>query len=112
MGADTYDQDVRLSGERAVFMGVWVLPNANSLDVIARVRKELDVIKAELPTGMQATVAFDSTGYINSAIHEVVHTLSETVLIVIVVIFLFLGRCGRCSSRWSRSRCPSSAPSS
>ncbi len=91
LGADTYEQDVRLSGERAVFMGVWVLPNANSLDVIARVRKEIAIIKAELPTGMEATVAFDSTGYINSAIHEVVKTLSETVLIVIVVIFLFLG---------------------
>ncbi|HWX09112.1 MAG TPA: efflux RND transporter permease subunit, partial [Gaiellaceae bacterium] len=91
MGADTYDQDVRLSGDKAVFMGVWVLPNANSLDVIARVRKEIDVIKTELPTGMQATVAFDSTGYINSAIHEVERTLTETVLIVIVVIFLFLG---------------------
>src|SRR5580700_3206960 len=91
MGADTYDQDVRLSGDKAVFMGVWVLPNANSLDVIARVRKEVDVIKTELPTGMSATVAFDSTGYINSAIHEVTHTLAETVLIVIVVIFLFLG---------------------
>jgi multidrug efflux pump len=91
MGADTYDQDVRLSGDKAVFMGIWVLPNANSLDVIARVRKEIDVIKTELPTGMQATVAFDSTGYINSAIHEVERTLTETVLIVIVVIFLFLG---------------------
>jgi multidrug efflux pump len=91
MGADTYDQDVRLSGDKAVFMGVWVLPNANSLDVIARVRKEIDIIKTELPSGMQATVAFDSTGYINSAIHEVERTLTETVLIVIVVIFLFLG---------------------
>ncbi len=91
MGADTYDQDVRLSGDKAVFMGVWVLPNANALDVIGRVRKEIDIIKAELPSGMQATVAFDSTGYINSAIHEVEQTLTETVLIVIVVIFLFLG---------------------
>jgi multidrug efflux pump len=91
MGADTYDQDVRLSGKRAVFMGVWVLPNANSVDVIARVRKEMDVVHAELPTGMTSTVAFDSTTYINSAIHDVVETLTETVLIVIVVIFLFLG---------------------
>ena len=91
LGADTYDQDVRLSGDKAVFMGVWVLPNANSVDVIARVRKEMEIVKAELPTGMQATVAFDSTKYINDAIHEVVKTLSETVLIVIVVIFLFLG---------------------
>ncbi|HEY2514995.1 MAG TPA: efflux RND transporter permease subunit [Polyangiaceae bacterium] len=91
LGADSYDQDVRMSGKKAVFMGVWVLPNANSLDVISKVRKEVDIIKAELPTGMEAGVAFDSTRYIDSAIHEVEHTLFETVLIVIVVIFLFLG---------------------
>jgi multidrug efflux pump len=91
LGADSYDSDVRLSGKRAVFMGVWVLPNANSVDVIARVRKEMEVVQSELPTGMSALVAFDSTTYINSAIHDVIHTLTETVLIVIVVIFLFLG---------------------
>ena len=91
LGADTYEQDVRLSGQQAVFMGVWVLPNANSLDVIARVRAEIEHIQAELPTGMTASVAFDSTKYISSAISEVEHTLAETVLIVVVVIFLFLG---------------------
>jgi multidrug efflux pump len=91
LGADTYDQDVRMSGQKAVFMGVWVLPNANSLDVIESVRKEMEIVKAELPSGMEAGVAFDSTKYIDSAVDEVVKTLSETVLIVIVVIFLFLG---------------------
>jgi multidrug efflux pump len=91
LGADTYEQDVRLSGKKAVFMGVWVLPNANSLDVIGRVRKEVDLIKQELPTGMEAMVAFDSTSYIENAVHEVVKTLTETVFIVVVVIFLFLG---------------------
>ena len=91
LGADNYEQDVRLSGEKAVFMGVWVLPNANALDVITRVKTEVDAIKAELPTGMQAGIAFDSTKYIDNAIHEVVQTLVETVFIVIVVIFLFLG---------------------
>lgn len=91
LGADNYEQDVRFSGKKATFMGVWVLPNANSLDVIGRVRKEVEVIKSELPTGMTADVAFDSTKYINNAIHEVEKTLFETVLIVVVVIFLFLG---------------------
>ncbi len=91
MGADDYEQDVRFSGERAVFMGVWVLPNANSLDVIAAVAEEMKSIQAELPTGMTAGIAFDSTKYIDNAIDEVVKTLTETVLIVIVVIFLFLG---------------------
>jgi multidrug efflux pump len=91
LGADTYDQEVRFSGNKAVFMGVWVLPNANSLDVIGRVNAEIKTIQKELPSGMEASVAFDSTKYINSAIDEVVHTLLETILIVMVVIFLFLG---------------------
>jgi multidrug efflux pump len=91
LGADTYDQEVRFSGNKAVFMGIWVLPNANSLDVINRVNKEVEAIQKSLPTGMNASVAFDSTKYINSAIDEVVHTLLETVLIVMIVIFLFLG---------------------
>ena len=91
LGADTYEQDVRMSGRRATFMGIWVLPNANSLDVIARVKAEMATLKDELPTGMDASIAFDSTNYINSAITDVQHTLFETVLIVAVVIFLFLG---------------------
>ncbi|WP_437621805.1 efflux RND transporter permease subunit [Sorangium sp. So ce1151] len=91
LGADNYDQDVRMSGQKTVIMGVWVLPNANSLDVVARVHKEMDIVKKELPSGMQASVAFDSTKYIQNAIREVVKTLSETILVVVVVIFLFLG---------------------
>ncbi|HEX5659697.1 MAG TPA: efflux RND transporter permease subunit, partial [Polyangiales bacterium] len=91
LGADTYEQDVRMSGNSATFMGVWVLPNANSLDVIKSVRAEMDSITKELPSGLEAFVAYDSTLYIQSAIDEVVHTLLETVLIVIVVIFMFLG---------------------
>ena len=91
MGADNYEQDVRMSGRKETFMGVWVLPNANSLDVISRVRKEVDTIKQELPGGMRAKIAFDSTNYINNAVKEVTRTLTDTVLIVIIVIFLFLG---------------------
>ena len=68
LGADDYDQDVRFSGEKAVFMGVWVLPNASALDVIERVNEEIEQIQRELPTGMQAQVAFDSTAYIEDAI--------------------------------------------
>ncbi len=91
LGADSYEQDVRMSGKRAVFMGIWVLPNANSLEVIGAIRREMELVKAELPGGMNASIAFDSTKYIDSAVEDVVRTLTETVLIVIVVIFLFLG---------------------
>ncbi|RYE78451.1 MAG: multidrug efflux protein, partial [Myxococcales bacterium] len=91
LGADNYDQEVRMSGKNSTFMGVWVLPNANSIDVIARVRAEMTTLQKELPTGLEAAIAFDSTDYINHAIDEVAHTLLETVLIVVVVIYCFLG---------------------
>src|SRR5438270_619469 len=91
LGAEDYNTEVRFSGQKAVFMGIYVLPNANSVDVIKRVRVELDLIKKELPTGMTAEMAYDATAYINDAIHEVVKTLIDTLLIVMVVIFLFLG---------------------
>ncbi|HMD61184.1 MAG TPA: efflux RND transporter permease subunit, partial [Opitutaceae bacterium] len=91
LGAEDYDSDVRFSGETAVFMGVYVLPNANSLDVIRLVRSEMEAIKRDLPGGMQARVAYDATAYINSAINEVFRTLAVTLLIVVIVIFLFLG---------------------
>ena len=91
LGSESYDQEVRFSGERAVFMGVWVRPNANSLEVIERVRSELELVRNDLPTGMEATIAYDATEYIDDAIQEVSRTLFETVLIVIVVITAFLG---------------------
>src|SRR5436190_1071740 len=91
LGAEDYDSDVRFSGERAVFMGVWVLPNANSLDVIKRVQKEMALIEKELPTGLKGKVAYDATKYIDAAIKEVLKTLTETLIIVAIVIYLFLG---------------------
>ena len=91
LGAEDYDADMRFSGETAVGMGIYVLPTANSLDVIRLVRVEMDSIQKDLPGGMQAKVAYDATAYINDAIHEVFHTLGDTLMIVVCVIFLFLG---------------------
>jgi len=91
LGAEDYDTEVRFSQKQAVFMGIWVLPNANSIDVVKRVRTELEDVKRELPSGMKGDIAYDATQYINDAIHEVIQTLSETLLIVVIVIFLFLG---------------------
>ena len=91
LGAEDYDAVVNFSGQTAVFIGVWALPNANSLDVIQRVRTELDSLQKEIPEQIQARVAFDATAYVRDAITEVERTLAETLLIVVVVIFLFLG---------------------
>ena len=91
LGAESYDDDVRFSGQKATFMGVWPLPNANTLDVVRNVREAMPEIQSRLPSGMQAKIAYDSTVYIESAIYDVLKTLSETLLIVIIVIFLFMG---------------------
>ncbi|MFT6304511.1 MAG: multidrug efflux pump [Granulosicoccus sp.] len=91
LGADISDVEVRYSGDKAIFMGIWPLPNANTLDVIQGVREELEDIKRTLPSGMTAVVAYDASEYIASSIREVVTTLVETLVIVMLVIFLFMG---------------------
>src|SRR5437879_2854123 len=91
LGAQNYEQDVRFNGETATFMGIWVLPTANSLEVIKKVRAALPEIQSQLPPGMKTGIPYDSTAYIQDAINEVLSTLTETLLIVVVVIFLFLG---------------------
>jgi len=91
LGAEDYDSAVNFSGQTAVFIGVWALPNANSLDVIKKVRVELDSLQKEIPEQLQARIAYDGTDYIRSAVRDVEETLGETLLIVVIVIFLFLG---------------------
>jgi len=91
LGAETYDQEVSFNGQTAVFIGIFVLPTANTLDVMKRVRAEIPEIQAQLPAGMKVGVPYDSSEYIQTAIDEVLKTLTETLLIVILVIFLFLG---------------------
>ena len=91
LGAQNYEQDVRFNGETATFMGIWVLPTSNSLEVIKNVRAAIPGIAAQLPTGMKVGIPYDSTAYIQDAINEVLSTLTETLIIVIIVIFLFLG---------------------
>ena len=91
-GSENYGTSVRINGEAATFMGIFVSPDANSLDVIGEVRKLWDgEIVPQLPEGIIATIPYDSTEAIQDAINEVVSTIVEAVIIVIVVIYLFLG---------------------
>ena len=91
LGAEDYDAEVHFTGKTATFMGIWPLPNANSLDVIKRVRAEMETIQRGLPSGLEARVAYDATDYISNAIREVLKTLGDTLIIVMIVIFLFIG---------------------
>ena len=91
LGAEDYDTDVRFDGKNAKFIGIWCLPTANVLDVCKRVREALPELRKMLPQGMTLDVPYDSTDYIRESITEVFKTLSETLAIVVLVIFLFLG---------------------
>ena len=91
LGAEDYDTLVRYSGQTAVFAGVFPQPNANIIDVIGGVRVELDKLKQEMPAGLDASIGYDASEYVSNAIHEVTGTLADTLLIVVIVIFLFLG---------------------
>jgi multidrug efflux pump len=91
LGAETYDQEVSFNGQTAVFIGIYPLPTANTLDVMKGVREAMPEIQAQLPAGMRAGIPYDSSAYIQASIDEVLKTLAETLLIVVIVIFLFLG---------------------
>ncbi|MDR7193183.1 efflux RND transporter permease subunit [Luteimonas terrae] len=92
LGSENYGSSVRINGAAATFMGIFVSPDANALDVIAEVRKAWDEeIVPQLPEGIEATIPYDSTESIQDGINEVIRTIIEAVIIVIVVIYLFLG---------------------
>lgn len=91
LGAEDYESDVAFKGKSSVFIAINVAPEANILSVMQQIRKIFPEIQAQLPAGLHAEIGYDATGYINSAIRDVVKTLLETLLIVTVVIFLFLG---------------------
>ena len=91
LGADSYEASVARNGQTAVFIGIQIAPSANLLSVIKGVRDALPGIVAQLPRGLQGKVMYDSTDFVNASIHEVAVTLIEALLIVMMVIFAFLG---------------------
>ncbi|MDG9883269.1 multidrug efflux RND transporter permease subunit [Pseudomonas sp. GD04058] len=91
MGAENYDTVSSFDGTPSVYIGIKATPGANPLDVIKEVRKLMPELEAQLPPNLKASIAYDATLFIQASIDEVVKTLVEAVLIVIVVVFLFLG---------------------
>lgn len=91
LGAEDYDTTVTMNGESTVFLGILPLPTANTIEVVERVRADLDAMAPDLPPGIEAAVAYDASAYIRDAISEVEGTLLDTLVIVVLVIFVFLG---------------------
>src|SRR3984893_4747329 len=91
LGPESVDSSSAFDGLKAVFIGIYPTPTANPLDVINDVRQAFPELQAQLPAGINAAIAYDATKFIRASIWEVEKTLGEAALIVIVVIFLFLG---------------------
>ncbi|PYC28269.1 multidrug efflux protein [Aquipseudomonas alcaligenes] len=91
MGAANYDSISSFDGIPSVYIAIKGTPSANPLDVIQHVRAILPELEAQLPPNLKVSIAYDATEFIRASIEEVVKTLGEAVLIVIVVVFLFLG---------------------
>ncbi|MCG5512969.1 efflux RND transporter permease subunit [Ectothiorhodospira shaposhnikovii] len=92
LGSESYDSSVSFNGQSATFIGIEISPDANALDVIADVRRVWErEIEPQFPEGLKGDIVYDSTLYIESAIQEVLITIVLALVIVVGVIYAFLG---------------------
>jgi hydrophobe/amphiphile efflux-1 (HAE1) family protein len=91
LGAQNEDVESRLNGQPAVAIGIYLAPGANAIQVASAVNASVEKIRARFPTGLKASVVFDSTVFINDTIREVVKALLEAFILVVIVVFFFLG---------------------
>jgi len=91
LGSEDYDTAVAFDGRSAVYIGIKAAPTANLLNVVGTVQKVLPSVLRQLPEGLSGRIVYDATKYVDSSIRDVISTLIQALLIVIVVIFLFLG---------------------
>ena len=90
LGAQSYDLQGRWNGKPNTFLLTFLAPGANALDTVRRVRQEMDKLARSFPAGVSHDIPYDTTTFIDVSIKEVVKTLGEATLLVILVVFLFL----------------------
>jgi multidrug efflux pump len=91
LGAQDYEGQSTMDSENGVVIGVQIAPTANLLDVVGRVKTLLPEIQAQLPNGLSASVLYDTSTFVSQSIDEVVRSLTEALIIVVFVVFAFLG---------------------
>ena len=91
LGAEEADMIAKFNGEEAVYVGVWPTIGSNEIEVSHRLHAEIARITPTLPSDIQLRVAYDGTIFMQDALKEITKTLMETILIVGIVVFLFLG---------------------
>ena len=90
LGAETYSANLRFIGLEASGMGIQLLPTANALEVYQGVMKEMARLEKSFPPGLEWRLAFDNVGVVRESIKEVLVTLIEAIVLVLLVMFLFL----------------------
>jgi len=90
LGAQTYDLRARLNGSPAGAIGIYLAPGANALETAGNVKKILETAKARFPADMDYDITLDSTLPIKASMEEIVHTLFEAVILVLIVVYVFL----------------------
>ncbi|MGV6873083.1 efflux RND transporter permease subunit [Pseudochelatococcus sp. B33] len=90
LGAQQYNQDFTIDGRPAAGLSLFLLPEANALDVIGRVKAKMEELSGNFPEGMSHAIPFDTTRFVAAAVDDVYHTLVEAALLVLLVILVFL----------------------
>ncbi len=90
LGAETYDWFGRLNGKPAALVSVYQLPDANALDVATAVKAELEDLSKRFPDDIKAEVVYDTTIYVETTMREVVVTLFQALVLVVIVVYIFL----------------------
>lgn len=91
LGAEEAAMVAKYNGEGSVYLGVWPLPRSNEIEVAQHLRDEMERIRPTLPADIEMRLVWDGTMFMRSALEEITKTLGETVLIVAIVVFLFMG---------------------
>jgi multidrug efflux pump len=91
LGAEEADMVAKYNDREAVYLGVWPLVGSNEIDVAHRLRDEMERLRPGLPKDLDMRLAYDATVFMENALKEITKTLSETIMIVGVVVFLFMG---------------------
>jgi multidrug efflux pump len=90
-GAEEADMIAKYNATEGVYLGIWPVPGANEIEVQHRLRDEMERIRPTLPPDIDMQLVWDGTMFMRSALTEITKTLSETILIVAIVVFLFMG---------------------
>lgn len=91
LGATTMDMEARLAGQPAVALGVYLAPGANAVQVSAEMHRALEELATRFPSGVSYRVVYDTSTFVSDTIDEVIKTLLEAFVLVVVVVYLFLG---------------------